>query len=167
MRRRPLPPGLEIAPMREDDLPEVLAIERDSFPIPWDEELIRAEMAHELARCRVLREHGVVVGNLFYWVIAGEVELHNVAVHPVHRSRGFGKVLVEHLVAEARLVGAERVSLEVRRSNTPAISLYGRLGFLTVGVRERYYRDNQEDALIMQLELVPARLDAREEGAWR
>lgn len=166
MSRARAPEGLEIVPMCEADLPEVLAIERASFPIPWDETLVRAEMSHELARCRVLKEYGLVVANLFYWTIAGDFELHNVAVAPLHRSRGFGKILVEHLIEQARRAAAERVVLEVRRGNTPAISLYSRLGFLTVGVRERYYRDNLEDALLMELALSPERV-AYGEGAGR
>jgi len=141
-----------IVPMTVAHLPEVLTIERASFPIPWDEATFRSELGHAWSCCfvSVREEDHAVVGNLVFWVVMDELELLQVATHPDHRGRGIGRALVAHLIDYGLRADARLVTLEVRRSNAAAIALYERMGFARVAVRNRYYADNSEDALVMQ-----------------
>lgn len=144
--------GFVVVPMCEAHLPAVLPIERASFPVPWDEATFLSELGHTWSHCFVLVREAddAVVGQLVFWSVAGEVELLNVATHPEVRGRGCGRALVWHLIDFGLTSGAERVTLEVRRGNAPAIALYHGMGFAQVAVRPRYYADNGEDALVMQ-----------------
>jgi ribosomal-protein-alanine N-acetyltransferase len=80
--------------------------------------------------------------------VADEVHILDVAVHPGHRRRGVGRLLLQHILAEARQNGVRSASLEVRVSNQPAIALYQALGFQQVAIRRQYY-ENGEDAFLM------------------
>ena len=73
----------------------------------------------------------------------------NIALTAAQRGRGLGRILMKKLMHAAAARGAERMTLEVRMSNTPAIRLYEGLGFSAVGVRRKYYQDNDEDAILM------------------
>jgi ribosomal-protein-alanine N-acetyltransferase len=141
---------VSVLAMTEADLADVLAIERASYPSPWDESVYRSELGHPWSHCLVAKRDGRVLGTMVFWMVAGEAELLNVATHPEHRGQGIARRLLEHLLGHAGRAHAGRVHLEVRRSNAPAIALYERLGFTHVAVRQGYYRDNLEDALIMQ-----------------
>ncbi len=83
-----------------------------------------------------------------YWIVAQEVQLLAIATLPAWRRRGYGTALYEALIAEAKRTDCRSITLEVRRSNQAAISLYHRVGFRKVGVRKGYYPDG-EDALLM------------------
>lgn len=140
---------IAIDPMAPDDLEAVVAIEAVSFPIPWSSGMFVAEMRHDFSRCRVLREDGRVAGYIVFWLTVDEVQLHQVAVAPDARGRGLGRRLMETMLDEGRRHGAGSAVLEVRVGNAAAIALYERLGFARAGVRRAYYRDNDEDALVM------------------
>jgi ribosomal-protein-alanine N-acetyltransferase len=136
--------------MTEVDLDAVTAIEKVSFPSPWARVLFSGELsaAHSFPMVAVDAE-GVVVGYICPMLVIDEGHILNVAVHPDCRGRGIGRMLVENVLADCRLQGAEFVSLEVRPSNTVAIKLYRDLGFIVVGRRKAYY-ENGEDALLME-----------------
>jgi len=87
-------------------------------------------------------------GYIIYWVVAGEMHLLNLAVHPTHRRRGIARALLTAALEEARSQGADVVWLEVRPSNAAALALYQSFGFEEIGVRPGYYSDNGEDALL-------------------
>lgn len=146
---------LALTPMTPADLDEVLGIERVSYPEPWPREVFARELSGEDGSVALVARaaDGRVAGYIVYRFGVGEVELHNVAVHPEARSQGVGRALVERLVADARARSAERVLLEVRVGNAPARALYTRLGFETLATRRRYYRDNDEDALVLEKKL--------------
>ncbi|MCL6614876.1 MAG: ribosomal protein S18-alanine N-acetyltransferase [Firmicutes bacterium] len=132
------------------DLDEVLAIESASFASPWS----RASFLYELLENQravylVAKEDERVVGYIGMWVIFDEGHITNLAVHPDFRRRGIGALLLSELIAEAKTRGVSHLTLEVRQSNLGAQLLYAKHGFVTRGVRRRYYRDNDEDALIM------------------
>ncbi len=93
----------------------------------------------------------LVVGFAAFQLVADEAELRNLAVAPEYQRRGVGRALLEE--ARKRLVeaGAQRLYLEVRPSNKPALELYQSLGFSLLGVRKDYYRDPLEDAYVMCL----------------
>jgi [ribosomal protein S18]-alanine N-acetyltransferase len=151
----PAPP-LEIGAMEPADLDAVDEIERHSFRAPWAPQVFLEELDRAWARVAVARERGRVVGFVDYWLVHDEVHLLAIATHPDARRRGVGRRLLEHLLAEARARDAALVTLEVRRSNRPAIALYERAGFVVVGVRPGYYAEDREDALIMTLQLPTA-----------
>ena len=141
--------ALVIEPMQAADLDDVDAIERHSFKAPWPRQVFVDELAREWARVDVARDAGRVVGFCNYWLVKDEVHLLAIATHPDRRRAGVGRRLMDHLLDVARARASVLVTLEVRRSNVPAIALYERLGFQSRGIRRGYYTDNREDALIM------------------
>ena len=107
----------------------------------------------ECARSVLAEVDGRIVGYVLFWLLSEEVDIHNIAVHPDFRRHGVGRHLLEQVVAQARLQKCIRVTLDVRRSNTSAQSLYRSFGFAMRGLRKGYYSDNGEDALVMALNL--------------
>lgn len=142
--------------MEEKDLPAVLAIERVSFPNPWHESTFRGEIQNRSISfpCVMLKTgEDKVVGYIIYWKVGDEVQVNNIAVHPDYRRRGLGEALLRHVIKRAKDQGVNFISLEVRRSNLAAQSLYRKLGFESLGVRRFYYSNPLEDAIVMGLNL--------------
>jgi ribosomal-protein-alanine N-acetyltransferase len=148
---------VDIVEMSVDDLPQILLIERSSFPAPWSMNMFVEEMnsAHSHALVAKSRQtpHGEVIGYVIYLPVAGEAHLHNLAVRPDLRERGIAAELMKAMFRRSRTEGATQATLEVRPSNKAAIKLYKKLGFVVKGVRPLYYSDTGEDALIMWAEL--------------
>ncbi len=90
-----------------------------------------------------------VVGLVGIWTALDQAHIVVIATHPNEQRRGVGELLVLATITEALKVGATNATLEVRKSNTVARSLYRKYGFNDVGIRHRYYHDNREDAIIM------------------
>jgi ribosomal-protein-alanine N-acetyltransferase len=135
------------------DIDAVLAVEKLSFITPWSRDAFVAEAGdNDLAVYLVLEADGQVIGYAGMWVILDEAHVTNVAVLPAFRGRGCGERLMGALVEKARGRGARRMTLEVRPSNTAALGLYGKLGFMPCGLRPGYYSDTREDAVIMWLD---------------
>ncbi len=140
--------------MRPSDLPEVMAIEGLSFSEPWTEEMFLHELSSErIAEVVVAsveeRAGSRVAGFLCAWIVAGELHINNIAVHPGYRRRGVASQLLEETLRRAKARGAEAGYLEVRASNDAAKALYERYGFKTVGRRRNYYDRPREDAVVM------------------
>jgi ribosomal-protein-alanine N-acetyltransferase len=129
------------------DLPQVIAIERRSFPTPWSLAMFVLEISKPSGICLAAVENGAIVGYLVCSKYDRVWHLMNIAVDPVARRRGFGHRLLEGLFERAGQ--DESYTLEVRTSNAPAIRLYERYGFRSAGTRPRYYQDTGEDAMIM------------------
>jgi ribosomal-protein-alanine acetyltransferase len=146
-----------IASSTEADLDAVMAIERLSFPTPWARQAFSDEIARPWARLEVLRQVAGdrVVAFCNYWLVADELHILNVAVHPDERRHGHASRLLRHILSEAGRTKTRVVSLEVRISNRAAQALYRKFGFREVGTRPRYYADTGEDALLMDLGLFP------------
>lgn len=146
-----------VSAMRAEDLREILEIERSSFDNPWSGALFLQELRIPFSRIVVVRPaaeaDGPIAGYLCRWLVADEVHVLNVAVHPQYRRRGIASLLMDEALREARECKAEAVTLEVRRSNVGARRLYAVLSFEEVGVRRNYY-GRGEDALIMRLALA-------------
>jgi [ribosomal protein S18]-alanine N-acetyltransferase len=144
-----------LASSTEADLDAVVAIERLSFPAPWPRQAFADEQARSWARLEVLRQRpsGRVVAFCNYWLVADELHLHNIAVHPEERRRGHAARLLRHILDQAARSKARVISLEVRASNLAAAGLYRKFGFREVGIRPKYYADSGEDALLMDLVL--------------
>jgi ribosomal-protein-alanine N-acetyltransferase len=147
-----------IVPARRGDLDVIFAISADSFTNPWPREELQQELTRPFSGLRVLRPAlgAPVVAFLSYWKVVDELQLMNIAVSPLHRRRGYGEALLADLVRIGRADAFATVMLEVRRSNVDAIRLYERCAFQSVGIRPRYYSDNNEDALVMRLALGSA-----------
>jgi [ribosomal protein S18]-alanine N-acetyltransferase len=143
--------------MVPSDLDRIVAINSQSYLHPWSPDLIRREMQHEWSTVLLGVEEGaapeVVLGFVVFWLVHDEVHVLNVAVSAEHRRRGVARALMEEAVARGRAAGARLVTLEVRRSNAPAIALYRKLGYREVAVRPRYYAEEGEDAIVMELEI--------------
>ncbi len=147
--------------MQREDLEQVLEIEQHAFRSPWSRQIFLEELVREWAYLDVLRERqkdGTVriVAYCNYWLVRDEVHLLNIATHPDVRRRGHGRQLMTHMTDFARRHQCRYVTLEVRKSNQAAIDLYRAFDFQPVGVRPRYYVEDQEDAVVMLLELPVA-----------
>jgi ribosomal-protein-alanine N-acetyltransferase len=137
-----------------DDLEQVQWIERNSFSSPWQREHFLHELrSNRFAVNRVLRRSDRVLGYSCCWIVDDELRINNIAVHPDHRRRGLARRLLRAALREARQCGCSRATLEVRPSNGAAIRLYRQHGFVQVGRRHNYYRDEGEDALLMEASL--------------
>lgn len=142
--------GTDIRPMRLSDLPEVLRIERASFPTPWSEGSFRGELTtNRHARYFVAEGPHHLAGYAGVWIILNEAHVTNIAVHPNYRRRGIGRRLLEALMDRAAGEGCDSITLEVRTSNYSAQALYRQYGFEPTGLRRGYYIDTNEDAIIM------------------
>lgn len=144
---------LRFEPMQIDDLDTVLAIERQSLSPPWSRAMFLTELANtrtsRLLVARVGTEQNPVAGYLGYRVVADEMHIVIVAVHPNWRRRGIARQLLEYAMSQARQESCCKATLEVRASNVGAQQLYFQLGFAPVGTRPAYYRRPAEDALIL------------------
>jgi ribosomal-protein-alanine N-acetyltransferase len=146
------------------DLPAVLEIDHLSFVLPWPERSYRFELSENPAAHLMVAEmgqenHRAIVGYVGYWLIVDEAHISTIAVDPGRRGQGLGELLLSHAMDAARNLGADMATLEVRASNEAAINLYRKFGFQVVGRRAAYYRDNEEDALLMTLTGLSARAD--------
>ena len=131
------------------DAEGVARVERESFPTPWSREDFWREASNEFACYIVALDDEEIIGFGGCWISFEEAQVTNIALTASQRGRGLGKVLMEKLMRAAAERGAERMTLEVRPSNTPALHLYEGLGFAAIGVRRKYYQDNGEDAILM------------------
>jgi ribosomal-protein-alanine N-acetyltransferase len=147
--------------MQLGDLDDVLEIDRLSFPVPWPERSYRYELSENPASRLLVAESTYpeprVVGFIGCWLIADEVHISTLAVHPTSRGHGIGRTLLEETLDLSARRGAEIATLEVRVTNATAINLYRKMGFEVVGRRLGYYRDNGEDALLMTVSGLRAR----------
>ena len=132
-----------------EDAEAVANIERESFPTPWSREDFWREASNDFACYIVALDDVEIIGFGGCWISFEEAQVTNIALTSVQRGRGLGKALMARLMRAAAARGAERMTLEVRPSNTPALRLYEGLGFAAVGIRKKYYQDNDEDAILM------------------
>jgi ribosomal-protein-alanine N-acetyltransferase len=144
--------SVRIDPMTEADVVPISAMEG---PTRIGEKELREELARPWTRTWVAREEGqAAIAFAIAWHVADELHLLNIATREDRRRRGIGRALLAGLLGYAREQRLRHVLLEVRRSNTPAIALYRDAGFFAMGVRPRYYPDD-EDAIEMVLLLDP------------
>jgi [ribosomal protein S18]-alanine N-acetyltransferase len=140
---------LAIGPATREDLDAIDQIEQHSFKSPWSRATFEGELLREWARIDIGRDGGRIVSFCNYWLVTTEVHILAIATHPDFRGRGIATTMLAHVLEVARSTGCSLATLEVRRSNVPAIALYEHAGFKTVHVRARYYQDDGEDALVM------------------
>jgi len=134
-----------------DEIDSILAIEHASFTNPWTREMYQAELENRgVSFCFIARDQdGNTVGFCSVWRVLDELHINNLAVLPAYRRGGVATALLERVLAHGAASGAERATLEVRRSNDPARLLYERFGFTVAGIRRAYYTKPVEDALVL------------------
>jgi len=144
---------MTIRRMNRMDLDSVIAIEEVSFVSPWNRRSFEFEMARKGGMPLVAEENRRVVGYIVAWRVVDEIHIANLAVHLDWRRRKVGQKLLEEIVAMSS--GSSWIGLEVRVSNLSARSLYQKLGFKEVGIRKKYYLEENEDAVLMSKTLEP------------
>lgn len=163
---RPENLSIHFRPMEPRDIPRVHEIDTRSFSLPWSEKSFRFELlenthsvtwvaeASSIAGAENPAGQAIVVGMIVIWAILDEAHIATLAVDPQYRGFGIGRRLLARALLAAYGRGARMAYLEVRRGNLVAQNLYFRFGFQVVGERPRYYKDNNEDALLMNLDAI-------------
>lgn len=138
-----------IKPLIEEYVDQVCVLEEEAFSMPWHRESFLEMISNENARYLVALQGTEVVACCGLRNIVGEGEITNVVTRRDVRGKGIAGQLLAELLEEGKKMGVEAFTLEVRKSNRPAISLYEKLGFETEGIRKNFYEKPTEDALIM------------------
>ncbi len=150
---------VSIRRMTLDDVPAVHRIDQASFSLPWSERSFRYEIQeNRISRCWVAVENEQVVGMLVLWLIEDEAHIATIATHPDYRRRGIGEMLLIEALSQVEREGATRAFLEVRAGNLAAQAMYAKFGFIQDGFRKQYYKDNNEDALLLSLDDIAGML---------
>ncbi|MDD2373014.1 MAG: ribosomal protein S18-alanine N-acetyltransferase [Syntrophomonadaceae bacterium] len=144
-----LNPGFILRKMTSQDIDEIMQIEQKCFTLPWSRESYRGELKNNFATYLVCDFEGKIAGYGGIWVVFEDAHITNVAVDPDFRQSGMGTALMQELEQKARDKKAQRILLEVRPSNEAALAMYRNLGYSPTGLRQNYYSDNGEDAIIM------------------
>jgi ribosomal-protein-alanine N-acetyltransferase len=141
-----------VRPASRDDLDFIMDIENQSFLSPWSRQTLLEELEGKTwSHVNVAEIQDTIAGYIVYWIVLNEVHLLNLAVHPDRRRIGIASALMYHLVQTTKHENAIEIYLEVRVSNRGAQLLYRKFGFKPIGIRQRYYTDNGEDAIVMCL----------------
>lgn len=145
-----------LRPMSPAHVPEIMAIERRAYQFPWNDGIFRDCLRVGYSGWVLLDRGDRLMGYALLSMGAGEAHVLNVCVAPEQQHRGYGHVLMKHLLDLARAAEIGTVFLEVRCSNHAAMALYRDLGFAPIGVRHGYYPNDgrREDALVYALDLA-------------
>ena len=144
---------MEIVKMNKAHVASVAAIEKECFGVDaWSEKSVASELTNPLSLWLVAVDGDRVAGYVGSQTVCDETDMMNVAVTADYRRQGLGEKLVLALVEELKAMGSQCLTLEVRDSNTPARTLYEKLGFQQIGLRKNYYRNPKEDAYILRKE---------------
>lgn len=141
--------------MRLEDIPLVHEIDVLSFALPWPEKSYLFELNENPSSLTLVAELGqvdtkpIVIGMSVVWLLIDEAHIATIAIHPDFRGNGFGKKLLAETLRQSIRRGAKTATLEVRDNNFVAQQMYREFGFISVGRRQQYYKDNNEDAIVM------------------
>ena len=144
---------IQITDAREEILPQIQQLEQQCFSLPWTEAMLRLQLAPDSHVFLTAETPAGVVGYVGMLYVLDEGYISNIAVRPDHRRQGVAAALLAALEARARALRLSFVTLEVRESNAPALALYEKCGYRTVGRRRNYYEKPTEDAVLMTLTL--------------
>ena len=146
------PQTFGFVPLAPEHLSALAALDATA-PDPWSEAEIAAELKKPQTRCTVALQSGVPVGLVCFWLEEKTADLATVTVEAAARGRGIGRALLLHCFEQLAAEEAERILLEVRCSNAPALALYRSLGFAVLATRKNLYTAPREDGLLMELVL--------------
>ena len=133
--------------MIKEDAPILAELDKLCFSVPWSQKSFEEEAENANATYYVAKENGKILGYGGVWLVAGEGQITNIAVHPEHRKKQIASRLLECILEECKDVF--QIILEVRESNIPAIRLYEKYGFTKAGIRKRFYHSPIEDGITM------------------
>lgn len=144
-------PEIYFREMVPDDADSVAIVEEKCFSMPWSRESFWRDASNEntLYLLAVDKEKEEIIGYVGCWILGNEGEITNVAVYPEYRGQHIAENMLLELIERVKKRGGTAMTLEVRPSNTPALKLYEKLGFKSVGRRPKYYVNPVEDAEIM------------------
>ena len=142
---------MELVKLTEAHIPQMVELEKICFSMPWTADMIRSELNNPSCLYLAAVDGDTLVGYIGVQTVLDEGYINNVAVHPEYRRRGIAAALISLLAEQAQAIGLAFMTLEVRESNAPAIALYEKLGFTTVGRRKNYYEKPREDAILMTI----------------
>ncbi len=142
-------PELKISSMLREDISEVAKIDNAVFSCSFKEADFYNYFENPLWHFEVAKIDEKAVGYISYMIICDEAEIVNICVLPEHRGLGIGKALLNEMIEKCKAQNAVLVHLEVRKSNSVAIKLYERFGFVSVGVSKNHYKEPVEDAIRM------------------
>ena len=149
--------NLTVRKMTVDDIPAVVELDKMSFSLPWPERSFRFELTDNPAsRCWVAEVDGRIVGMIVVWLLVDEAHVATLATHPNFRRRGIARKLLSYALQHLINEGAQSSFLEVRASNIAAQEMYRKFGYEESSRRRRYYKDNDEDAILMKLNPLKA-----------
>lgn len=143
--------NISIIDASEQHVPEIAAIEQECFSDPWSTESIRSQLPGPNHVFLAAMDDEKLIGYVGLMYVLDEGYISNVAVTESYRKRGVADRLIQTLTERAKYLDLAFLTLEVRKSNFPAQSLYAKHGFVQVGVRRNYYEKPKEDALLMTL----------------
>lgn len=147
---------LKIKPMQKSEIDDVLKIEEQAYgEHHWSRDSFFGELSNELAHYySAFSENGELIGYAGSWRILDEAHITTLAVKPEFRRKKIGEALLHKILEDCYNNEIKYITLEVRVSNVPAIKLYEKYGFNSLGTRKGYYQNNNEDALIMWTENI-------------
>lgn len=143
---------MEYIKMNASHITQVAELEAMCFSMPWSEKAIKNELTNPLSLWIVAVEGDIVAGYVGSQSVMGEADMMNLAVAPEFRRQGIAGNLVQELIRNLCDEKVSSLTLEVRQSNSAAIALYEKLGFIQVGCRPNYYANPKEAALILRKE---------------
>ena len=138
-----------IRPATINDIPEILLIEQESFSEPWSYEALQYEIDYDDSHFEVAIMNNEIAGFCILRRLSVDAEIINVAVSKSYRRFGVGNKLIKSILDYATVNNLQSIYLEVRQSNTAAIALYLKHGFISLGIRKDYYTGPVEDAITM------------------
>ena len=146
----------KIKKMTHENVDDVLQIEEMCYgEHHWSRESFLTELSNKISSYRcILTETGKCVGYMGIWKIMDEAHITNLSVHPHYQKKKLTNVIILTSIEDYYKNKIKYITLEVRVSNSKAIHLYKKFGFKSLGVRKKYYQDNNEDALIMWSENI-------------
>ena len=145
---------ITIREMIESDAHDFAQIDKECFSVPWSEQAFSDEYNNDIAIYFAAECDGRCIGYAGFWNVSGEGDITNIAVINDFRRQGVGSMLLEAVIEKSAKLGISILTLEVRNSNMSAQGLYKKYGFEVIGLRKRYYSDNNEDALIMTKTII-------------
>lgn len=135
--------------MTSGHLDDVYIIETECFSHPWSKHSLEEELNNETSLFLVAKEENEVIGYIGMSIVIDEGYIFNVAVRENHRNKGVATALINELVTYGKKNNFSFITLEVRESKLPAISLYSKFGFIKAGERKNYYSNPKENAILM------------------
>ena len=142
----------KVSLMDHSDLKEAYEIEKQTNPSPWSEEnfISSYEVGHKSLVCRV---NNIIIGFIIFSPINPDAHILSISVKKEMQSKGIGTLLLNSMLDQCKVMNYKKIFLEVRASNIKAINFYEKLGFSKDAIRNNYYTDNSEDALLMSLSI--------------